>query len=121
MSFATWVIPCHLVVAHVRLSTDAKSPMVNLGSCSLSSHSGTSLSESMVKCTMHMCDKCSMVVKLRTLNDLDLQHMQCNDRERLHRICGLEAMDGILSENLAAKLHLFDAKVELRTCHLRVL
>ena len=52
-------------------------------------------------------------------NDLDLQRLQYNDRAMLRWICGVKAKDGVSSDDLLAKLHLFDATVELRTCHLR--
>ena len=48
-------------------------------------------------------------------NVSDLQH----ERAMLRWICGVKANDGILSEDLLAKLHLVDAMVELRTRLLR--
>ena len=48
-------------------------------------------------------------------NDSDLQHLQQNERAMLRWIYGVKAKKGISSEDLLAKLHLFDAKVELRT------
>ena len=52
-------------------------------------------------------------------NDLDLQRLQRNDRAMLLWICGVNAKDGISSEDLLAKLHPSDATVELHTHPLR--
>ena len=53
------------------------------------------------------------------LNDLDLQHLQYNDRAMLSWICGVKASDCLLSEDLLAKLHFFNAAIELCTLSLR--
>ena len=44
-------------------------------------------------------------------------HLQRNDKAMLHSICGVKAMGGISSEDLLAKLHLFDATVKLNTAN----
>ena len=41
-----------------------------------------------------------------------LPRLQRNDRPMLRWICGVKDMDGILSEDLLAKLHMFDTTVE---------
>ena len=51
------------------------------------------------------------------LNDLDLQCLKSNNRAMLHWIFVVKSMAGVSPEDLLAKLHLFDATVELRIRH----
>ena len=52
-------------------------------------------------------------------NDSDLQRLQHNDGAMLRWICGVKDNDGTSSEDLLAKLLLFDGTVVLRTHRLR--